>query len=161
MTDSVELATQCALADGVPLFIEELTKTVLESGLLRKREQDYVVDGPLAPVAIPTTLHASLMAQLDRMPSVRRAAQVGAALGRQFPHELLQAAAEMPERQLNDALEQLVRAELLFRRGAPPNAQYTFKHALVQDVAYTGLLRADRQQLHARIARADAPVLPA
>jgi class 3 adenylate cyclase/tetratricopeptide (TPR) repeat protein len=140
--------------DGVPLFIEELTKTVLESGLLRKREYDYVVDGPLAPVAIPTTLHASLMARLDRMPSVRHAAQVGAALGRQFPHELLQAAAEMPERQLNDALEQLVRAELLFRRGAPPNAQYTFKHALVQDVAYTGLLRADRQQLHARIARA-------
>jgi class 3 adenylate cyclase/predicted ATPase len=140
--------------DGVPLFIEELTKTVLESGLLRKREHDYLLDGPLAPVAIPTTLHASLMARLDRMPSVRQAAQVGAALGRQFSHELLQAAAEMPERQLNDALEQLVRAELFFRRGTPPNAQYTFKHALVRDVAYASLLRGNRRKLHARIAKA-------
>jgi class 3 adenylate cyclase/predicted ATPase len=140
--------------DGVPLFIEELTKAVLESGLLRKREHDYVLDGPLLPVAIPTTLHASLMARLDRLTSVREVAQVGAALGRQFSHELLHAAAGMPERQLSDALEQLVRAELIFRRGAPPNAQYTFKHALVQDVAYASLLRANRQQLHARIARA-------
>ena len=140
--------------DGVPLFIEELTKAVLESGLLRKREHDYVLDGPLQPLAIPTTLHDSLMARLDRLASVRQVAQVGAALGRQFSHELLHAAAEMPERQLNDALEQLIRAELLYRRGAPPNAQYTFKHALVQDVAYASLLRASRQQLHARIARA-------
>src|SRR5450631_1129576 len=140
--------------DGVPLFIEELTKAVLESGLLRKREHDYVLDGPLAPVAIPATLHDSLMARLDRLSSVRQVAQVGAALGRQFSHELLHAAAGIPERQLSDALEQLVRAELLFRRGAPPNAQYTFKHALVQDVAYASLLRANRQQLHARIARA-------
>jgi predicted ATPase len=140
--------------DGVPLFIEELTKAVLESGLLRKRERDYVLDGPLPPVAIPTTLHASLMARLDRLTSVRQVAQVGAALGRQFSHELLHAAAEMPERPLSDALEQLVRAELLFQRGTPPNAQYTFKHALVQDVAYASLLRVNRQQLHARIARA-------
>src|SRR5882757_395369 len=140
--------------DGVPLFIEELTKAVLESGLLRKREHDYVLDGPLAPVAIPATLQDSLMARLDRLSSVRQVAQVGAALGRQFSHELLHAAAGMPERQLSDALEQLVRAELLFRRGAPPNAQYTFKHALVQDVAYASLLRANRQQVHARIARA-------
>jgi len=146
--------------DGVPLFIEELTKAVLESGLLRKREHDYVLDGPLAPVAIPTTLHASLMARLDRLTSVRQVAQVGAALGRQFSHELLQAAAEMPERQLNDALEQLVRAELLFQRGAPPNSQYTFKHALVQDVAYASLLRANRRQLHARIARVYETLLP-
>jgi predicted ATPase len=146
--------------DGVPPFIEELTKTVLESGLLRKREHDYVLEGPLTPVAIPTTLHASLMARLDRLVSVRQVAQVGAALGRQFSHELLHAAAEMPERQLNDALEQLVRAELLFRRGAPPNAQYTFKHALVQDVAYASLLRANRQQLHARIARAYETCFP-
>ena len=140
--------------DGVPLFIEELTKAVLESGLLRKREHDYVLDGPLASVAIPATLQDSLMARLDRLSSVREVAQVGAALGRQFSHELLQAAARMPERQLSDALEQLVRAELLFRRGAAPNAQYTFKHVLVQDVAYASLLRGNRQQLHARIARA-------
>jgi class 3 adenylate cyclase/predicted ATPase len=141
--------------DGVPLFVEELTKTVLESGLLRKREHDYVLDGPLTPVAIPMTLHASLMARLDRLTLVlRQVAQVGSALGRQFSHELLHAAAEIPERQLSDALEQLVRAELLFRRGGPPNAQYTFRHALVQDVAYGSLLRANRQQLHARIARA-------
>ena len=143
-----------ARTDGVPLFIEELTKAVIESGLLRKREHDYVLEGPLAPVAIPTTLHASLMARLDRLASVRQVAQVGAALGRQFSHELLHAAAGMPERQLSDALEQLVSAELLYRRGAPPNAQYTFKHALVQDVAYASLLRANRQQLHARIATA-------
>jgi predicted ATPase len=143
-----------ARTDGVPLFIEELTKAVLESGLLRKREHDYVLDGPLTPVAIPTTLHASLMARLDRLTSVRQVAQVGAALGRQFSHELLHAVAEMPERQLNDGLEQLVGAELVFRHGEPPNAQYTFKHALVQDVAYASLLRANRQQLHARIARA-------
>jgi class 3 adenylate cyclase/predicted ATPase len=140
--------------DGVPLFIEELTKVVLESGLLRKREHDYVLEGPLPPVAIPTTLHASLMARLDRMPSVRQVAEVGAALGRQFSHELVHAVAEMPEHRLNDGLEQLVRAELVFRHGEPPNAQYTFKHALVQDVAYASLLRANRQQLHARIARA-------
>src|SRR5450755_1420742 len=140
--------------DGVPLFIEELTKAVLESGLLLKREHDYVLDGPLTPVAIPTTLHASLMARLDRLVSVRQVAQVGAALGRQFSYELLHAAAGIPERQLSDALEQLVNAELLYRRGVPPNAQYTFKHALVQDVAYASLLRATRQQLHARIARA-------
>jgi len=150
-----EVTNQILLrTDGVPLFIEELTKAVLESGLLRKRQHDYVLDGPLAPVTIPTTLHASLMARLDRLGSVRQVAQVGAALGRQFSHELLQAAADMPERQLNDALEQLVRAELLFRRGPPPNAQYTFKHALVQDVAYATLLRGNRQQLHARIATA-------
>jgi hypothetical protein len=140
--------------DGVPLFIEELTKAVLESGLLRKREHDYVLDGPLTPVAIPTTLHASLMARLDRLVSVRQVAQVGAALGRQFSYELLHAAAGIPERQLSDALEQLVNAELLYRRGVPPNAQYIFKHALVQDVAYASLLRANRQQVHARIARA-------
>jgi class 3 adenylate cyclase/predicted ATPase len=140
--------------DGVPLFLEELTKTVLESGVLRKRENDYVLDANLTPLAIPTTLHASLMARLDRSTSMRQLAQVGAALGRQFSHELLHAAAGMPERQLSDALEQLVSAELLYRRGAPPNAHYTFKHALVQDVAYASLLRANRQQLHARIAGA-------
>jgi predicted ATPase len=94
------------------------------------------------------------MARLDRLPSARQVAQVGAALGRQFSHELLHAAADMPERQLNDGLEQLVGAELLFRHGPLPNAQYTFKHALVQDVAYTSLLRADRQRLHTRIAKA-------
>jgi class 3 adenylate cyclase/tetratricopeptide (TPR) repeat protein len=140
--------------DGVPLFIEELTKTVLESGLLRKFENEYVLDGPLAPVAIPTTLHASLMARLDRQTSVRHVAQVGAALGRQFFHEMLEAVADMAERQLNNALEQLVHTELLFRHGTPPNAQYSFKHALVQDVAYGSMLRGTRQQLHARIARA-------
>jgi predicted ATPase len=92
------------------------------------------------------------MARLDRLVSVQQVAQVGAALGRQFWYELLHAAAGIPERQLNDGLEH-VNAELLYRRGVPPNAQYTFKHALVQDVAYASLLRANRQQLHARIAR--------
>jgi class 3 adenylate cyclase/predicted ATPase len=150
-----EVTTQIlARTDGVPLFVEELTKAVLESGLLQERDQDYVLGSPLLPLAIPTTLHASLMARLDRLGSVREVAQIGAALGRQFSHELLQAVAGMPERQLCDALEQLVRAELIFRRGAPPDGTYIFKHALVQDVAYASLLRANRQQLHARIGEA-------
>jgi class 3 adenylate cyclase/predicted ATPase len=137
--------------DGVPLFIEELTKTVLESGILTETGDRYTVAGPVAPLAIPTTLHGSLLARLDRLAPTREVAQIGAALGRSFSHELISAVATMPKQELDDALTQLVDAELIFRRGMPPDAEYTFKHALVQDVAYGTLLRSRRQELHGRI----------
>ena len=138
--------------DGVPLFIEELTKAVVESGLVAESGDRYTVAGPLTPLAIPTSLHASLLARLDRLAPVREVAQIAAALGRQFSHELISAVASMPQRELDDALDQLVTAELIFRRGSPPDAEYTFKHALVQDAAYGILLREPRRELHARIA---------
>jgi class 3 adenylate cyclase/predicted ATPase len=138
--------------DGVPLFIEELTKSVVESGIVIQAGDHYTVAGPVAPLAIPTSLHASLLARLDRLAPTREVAQIGAALGRSFSHELIGAVAAMPHHKLDDALDRLVRAELIFRRGTPPEAEYTFKHALVQDAAYGTLLRSRRQQLHARIA---------
>jgi class 3 adenylate cyclase len=138
--------------DGVPLFIEELTKTVIESGVLTDAGDRYTAAGPLPPLAIPTSLNASLLARLDRLASARELAQIGAALGRQFSHELISAVALMPQPQLDDALARLVSTELIFRRGTPPDAEYTFKHVLVQDAAYTTLLRSKRQQLHGRIA---------
>ena len=141
-----------ARTDGVPLFVEELTKTVLESGLLADAGDHYELSGPLPPLAIPTTLHDSLMARLDRLAPVKEIAQIGAAIGREFSHELLAALADRPEEQLGAALDQLVSSELVFRRGAAPDATYTFKHALVQDAAYQSLLKSKRQQLHARIA---------
>jgi predicted ATPase len=98
------------------------------------------------------TLQASLLARLDRLAPTREVAQIGAALGRSFSHELINAVAQIPQQRVDDALEQLVNAELIFRRGLPPEAEYTFKHALVQDAAYSTLLRSSRQQLHARIA---------
>ena len=136
--------------DGVPLFIEELTKSVIESGVLANAN-DHHPAGP-ATLAIPTSLHASLLARLDRLAPTREVAQIGAALGRSFSHEVISAVAQMPQERVEDALEQLVNAELIFRRGTPPDAEYTFKHALVQDAAYSTLLRTRRQQLHARIA---------
>jgi hypothetical protein len=138
--------------DGVPLCVEELTKAVVESGMLIDRGDHYSATGPVPTLAIPATLHASLLARLDRLASVREVAQIGAALGRQFSHELIVAVAPMPQRQLDDGLAQLVGAELIHRRGIPPDAEYTFKHALVQDAAYGTLLRGCRQQLHAHIA---------
>jgi predicted ATPase/class 3 adenylate cyclase len=140
--------------DGVPLFVEELTKAVLESGLLADAGDHYELAGPLPPLAIPTTLHDSLMARLDRRASVKEIAQIGAALGREFSHTLLAAVADLPEAELQSALEQLVTAELVFRRGAPPDTTYSFKHTLVQDTAYQSLLKSKRQHLHARIAEA-------
>jgi predicted ATPase len=116
--------------DGVPLFIEELTKAVVESGVLVDSGDRYTATGPVAPLAIPTSLHASLLA---RLAPTREVVQIGVALGRQFSHELISAVAMMPQQQLDDSLAQLVDAELIFRRGTPPNAEYTFKHALVQD----------------------------
>jgi len=137
--------------DGIPLFIEELTKAVIESGVLTETDDGYRVEGPIAPLSIPTTLHASLLARLDRLAPTREVAQTAAALGRTFSHELISAVATMSKPELDDALAQLVVAELIFRRGSPPDAEYTFKHALVQDAAYSTLLRSRRLALHARI----------
>ena len=143
-----------ARTDGVPLFIEELTKTVLESGLLQERDGHYVLERPLPPLAIPTTLHASLMARLDRLAPVREVAQIGAVAGREFHYELLNAVAGLPRERLGEALGQLVRSELIFRRGEIPHAVYTFKHTLVRDAAYAGLLKSRRIYMHAAIANA-------
>jgi class 3 adenylate cyclase/predicted ATPase len=147
-------------ADGVPLFVEELTKSVLESGLLREETDRYVLDGALPPFAIPTSLHASLLARLDRLASVRLVAQTGAAIGREFSYPLLRAVSRIPEGELQAALARLVGSELVFQRGTPPDAVYSFKHALVQDAAHGSLLRDARQQLHAQIAEALATHSP-
>jgi class 3 adenylate cyclase/predicted ATPase len=143
-----------AHTDGVPLFIEELTKMVLEGGLLREQDGEYVLDGPLPPLAIPTTLQASLTARLDRLSPVREVAQIGAVAGREFHYELLNAVAGLPKQKLDEALDQLVRSELIFCRGEIPHAIYTFKHALVRDAAYAGLLKSRRVHMHAAIAKA-------
>ena len=139
--------------DGVPLFIEELTKSVVESGLLVEAGDRYVARFPVTPLAIPTSLQESLLARLDRLAPISDTAQIAAALGRQFSHELISAVAAMPRQQLDDALAQLVNAELIFRRGTPPDAEYTFKHALVQDAAYGTMLKSQRVQMHARIVK--------
>jgi predicted ATPase len=140
--------------DGVPLFVEELTKSILERGLLREESDRYVLDRPLQPLAIPATLHASLLARLDRLLSARRVAQIAAAIGRQFSYTLTRAVSRLPDDELQTALGQLVASELVFQRGTPPEAVYSFKHALVQDAAHASLLRKARQQLHAQIANA-------
>jgi predicted ATPase len=140
--------------DGVPLFVEELTKTVLESGLLVAAGDRYELAGPLPPLAIPATLRDSLMARLDRLGAIRRIAQIGAVIGREFSYRLLKAIARRSGPELTATLDQLVAAELIFQHGLPPQASYRFKHALVQDVAYQSLLKSRRQQLHAAVARA-------
>jgi predicted ATPase len=139
--------------DGVPLFIEELTKAVVEAGADRGYASISAV--PASALAVPATLHASLLGRLDRLgPSAKNAAQVGAAIGRDFSHELLAAAVPLAEPELHEALRRLVEAGLVFQRGVPPAAEYLFKHALVQDTAYSTLLRGPRQALHRRIAEA-------
>src|SRR5262249_33099719 len=140
--------------DGVPLFVEELTKNVLESGVLHEEDDRYVLNRALLLFAIPTTVRASLLARLDRLAPVRHVAQIGAAIGRQFSYALLQAASRLPEDELQAALTRLVASELVFQRGTPPEASYTFKHALVQDAAHDSVLRNARRQLHAQIAEA-------
>jgi len=149
-----EVAAQIvAKADGVPLFVEELTKAVLESGLIREADNRYGLAGPLPQLAIPATLHDSLLARLDRLASVKEVAQIGAAIGRDFSRALLAAVANRPEAEVEVALDQLVASELVFRSRTSPEAPYTFKHALVQDAAYGTLLKARRQHLHASIAK--------
>jgi predicted ATPase len=140
-----------AKTDGVPLFIEELTKMVLESGLLREGDDHYELTRPLPPLAIPSTLQDSLMARLDRLATAREIAQLGATLGREFSYELIHAISPLDEGTLQRGLRQLVEAELLYQRGVPPQATYLFKHTLVQDTAYQSLLKSRRQQLHQQI----------
>ena len=141
--------------DGIPLFIEELTKNLLEGGLLHREASRYVLARPLPSLAIPASLQASLMARLDRLPPVaREVSQIGAAIGREFSYELLAAVAQRGNIDLIDALDQLVEAGLIFRTGTPPRVSFVFKHALVQDAAHNILLRGPRQELHGRIGNA-------
>src|SRR3990170_4139523 len=137
-----------AKTDGIPLFVEELTKMVLESGLL-----NVLVLGRLPPLSIPTSLQDSLMARLDRLGTVKEVAQLGATLGREFTYEILQAVSPLDEKTLQAELGKLVEAELLYQRGLPPESRYFFKHALIQDAAYQSLLKSKRQQYHRKIAQ--------
>jgi len=141
-----------AKTDGVPLFVEELTKTVLETGILVEGNDGYRLERPLPLLAIPATLHDSLMARLDRLSPVKEIAQIGAAIGREFSYDLLSAVSGRDRAVLTEALTQLEAAELVFRTGDPPSATYSFKHALVRDTAYESLLKSRRQVLHRRIA---------
>ena len=143
-----------AKTDGVPLFVEELTKTVLESGLLAEVGDHYELSAPLPALAIPTTLHDSLMARLDRLASVKEIAQIGAVIGREFSYQLLSALSPGDEGELQEALSRLVGSQLMFRRRTIPNATYSFKHALVQHVAYESLPKSKRRRLHVEVAKA-------
>jgi class 3 adenylate cyclase/tetratricopeptide (TPR) repeat protein len=141
--------------DGVPLFVEELTKAVLESAAQGDRVSAVLATTSLAALSVPATLHASLMARLDRLGSAaKEIAQISAVLGREFAYELIERVAERPGAELRSGLDRLSEAGLLFCRGTPPHSSYLFKHALVQDAAYSTLLRARRQELHARVAAA-------
>ncbi|HWI11205.1 MAG TPA: adenylate/guanylate cyclase domain-containing protein, partial [Burkholderiaceae bacterium] len=141
--------------DGVPLFVEELTKTVLQSGLLVEAPERYELNGPLPPLAIPATLQDSLMARLDRLALAKEVAQAGAVIGREFTRRLLGSVlASLPAPKLDAALDELVRSELVFRRGAALDATYTFKHALIRDTAYASMLKSQRVLRHAQIAAA-------
>src|SRR6266851_7564487 len=141
-----------AKTDGVPLFVEELTRALLESALLREEADHYALTGLLSAVTIPATLQDSLLARLDRLPMMREVAQIGAVLGREFAYEMLHALVTVDEPTLLEGLTQLVATELLYQRGRPPRATYIFKHALVQDAAYQSLLRRTRQQYHQQVA---------
>ena len=151
-----QVVTQIAArTDGIPLFVEELTRAVVESGLLHHAGGNYITDRPMPEFAIPPSLHASLLARLDRLgPTAKKIAQMGAAIGRDFSYELLVAVAQRSEGELQDSVARLVDAGLLFQRGSMPDAIFQFKHALVQDAAYSTLLRGPRRALHAQIAGA-------
>ena len=137
--------------DGVPLFVEEMTKAVLEAES-EGEAQRTTAAVPSPALAVPASLHASLMARLDRLGPAKEVAQIGSAIGREFSHALLASVVSKPETELGSALDRLIAAGLLFRQGVPPHASYLFKHALVQDAAYGTLLREPRRALHARIA---------
>ena len=143
-----------ARTDGVPLFVEEVGQAVLESGLLRAEPGRWVLDGPPPRFVVPTGLHASLAARLDRLPSTRGVAQAGAVIGREFAYDLLAEVSGLPEGALRAALDALAAGDLMRRRGEPPDAVYAFKHVLVQDAAYGTLLRGRRRELHRRAAEA-------
>src|SRR5208282_2401017 len=142
-----------AKADGVPLYVEELTKAILGSGVIEARGDAYVLTGALAQLHIPATLQDSLMARLDRAPRLREVAQLGAVLGREFAYDMISALAGLEEDLLQSGLGQLVVDELLYQRGRPPRSRYLFKHALIQDAAYQSLLKRTRQQYHQQVAR--------
>jgi predicted ATPase len=139
--------------DGIPLFVEEMTKAVLETESEGQAGRTAAAV-PSPALAVPASLHASLMARLDRLGSAKEVAQIGSVIGREFSHSLLKAVAGKPEAELQSALDRLVEAGLLFSQGVLPHATYLFKHALVQDAAYGTLLREPRRMLHARIADA-------
>jgi class 3 adenylate cyclase/predicted ATPase len=143
-----------AKTDGVPLYVEELTKTILVSDVVRDVGTRFELTGPLSSLAIPGTLQESLMARLDRLPRVREIAQIGSVLGREFAYEMLSGLSAISESSLRQGLKQLVESELFYQRGRPPRETYIFKHALVRDAAYESLLKSQRQDLHARIAEA-------
>ena len=143
-----------AKTDGVPLFVEELTQNILESGFLTETPDRYELKGPLPALAIPSSLQDSLMARLDRLASAKEIAQVGACIGREFSHELLAAVSPLAPADLEGGLQKLVDSGLVLRRGMPPQVTYSFKHALVQDAAYESLLKSRRQTIHEQIARA-------
>jgi len=140
-----------ARTDGVPLFIEEMTKSVLESDILREQNGAYVLAEALPPLAVPTTLQASLVARLDRLASLRAVVQAGSALGREFAYTSIRAVFDLGDAELAPLLRQLVASELVHQRGVVPHAVYTFKHALVQDAAYGTMLKSQRVQIHVRI----------
>jgi tetratricopeptide (TPR) repeat protein len=139
--------------DGIPLCIEELTRTLLEGNLLQEEDGKYILSGPLPTLAIPSSLHDSLMARLDRLGPVKEVAQIGAAIGREFSYDVVKALAHRSDQQLREALDQLVEAGLIYHRSGSLQTSFVFKHALVQDAAYGTLLRDRRQDLHAGIAR--------
>ncbi|WP_256872723.1 AAA family ATPase, partial [Candidatus Entotheonella palauensis] len=138
--------------DGVPLYVEELTKMLLESELIEEKSESYVLSGPLSEATIPATLQDSLMARLDSLPSVKEVAQLGSVLGREFAYDMLQALTALEELTLQAGLTQLVDHELLYQRGRIPRAKYIFRHALIRDAAYQSLLRRTRQQFHQQVA---------
>ncbi len=148
------LAEIIAKTDGIPLFVEELTKTVVQSGLLEETPGAYRLRGPLPALAIPSTLQDSLMARLDRLAPAKEVAQVGAMIGREFSHRLLAAVLRLPAAKLDAALDELVRSELVARRGVAPERAYTFRHALIRDTAYNSVLKGQRVLRHGQIAAA-------
>src|SRR5205823_2402552 len=153
MTDGQTFPTEVlqqiiAKTDGIPLFVEEITKAILESGALKEVDDHYELTGSLSTLAIPTTLQDSLMARLDRLVTAKGIAQIGAIIGRQFSYTLLQTVSQLDTSTLQRELERLVAAEIVYQRGLPPQASYLFKHALIQDAAYQSLLKSTRQQYH-------------
>ena len=147
----VLLSEIASKTDGVPLFVEELTKAILESDLLHETDNAFVLDGPLKRISLPASLHDSMMARLDRHQPLKEVAQTAACIGREFSYGLLSSIWSRPEQELRDALGRLEEAELIFRRSGSPERQYVFKHALVRDAAYESLLNAKRHAIHARI----------
>jgi len=139
--------------DGIPLFVEEVFKAVVEAGIVSDEGNRYALKGPSRSLAVPSTLAGSLMARLDRLGSVKEVAQVAAAVGRQFSYAMLAGVSRLTDTALGGALDQLAASDIIYRRGTEPHTTYTFKHALLQDAAYSSLLHSESQQLHTRIAR--------